>query len=92
MDSATQLNIQFNNEKVAIKLMNIDNEAAIVEMANMLKTTNRRNLIHAHLVGCDFKPSRSTNNIEGDFTPAELEINSNTMRTQASNPSHVSHA
>ena len=86
MDSATQLNIQFNNEKTAIKL------AAIVEMANMLKTTNTRNLIHAHLVGCDFKPSRSTNNIEGDFPPAELEINSNTMRTPASNPSHVSHA
>ena len=31
--------------------MNIDNEAAIVEMAIMLKTTNKRNLIHANLVG-----------------------------------------
>ena len=42
-----------NNVKppIAIKCMNIDNEAAIVEMATMLKTTNKRNLIHANLVG-----------------------------------------
>ena len=56
----TVVSAVYKHKKIAIKCMNIDNEAAIVEMAIMLKTTNKRNLIHANLVGCDFSRSQPT--------------------------------
>ena len=55
----TVVSAVYKHKKIAIKCMNID-EAAIVEMAIMLKTTNKRNLIHANLVGCDFSRSQPT--------------------------------
>ena len=56
----TVISAKYNNVKIAIKRMDLDDEAAIVEMAIMLKTTNKRNLIHANLVGCDFSRSPPT--------------------------------
>ena len=51
------ISAMYNNVKIAIKRMDLDDEGAIVEMAIMLKTTNKPNLIHANLVGCDFSRS-----------------------------------
>ena len=69
----TVISAKYNNVKIAIKRMDLDDEAAIVEMAIMLKTTNKRNLIHANLVGCDFSRSPPTMSLGMELCDNDLK-------------------
>ena len=69
----TVIRAKYNNVTIAIKRLDLDDEAAIVEMAIMLKTTTKRNLMHANLVGCDFSRSPPTMSLGMELCDNDLK-------------------